>query len=167
MLADLAALLDVLPPEASQEAYRRAIQDHNVLGKKTASTRLWAYKKLRELYALDPEVPVFSEMRARWASGADGRPLLALLCALARDSLLRASVPVVVEAAPGTSVTRNHFENAIVVARGKRFSDDTLKAIVSHLYTSWTESGHLSGQRSRIRTRVSPASRISRTSSLP
>jgi hypothetical protein len=156
MLADLRALLAGVPADASHEAYRQAIQDDNVLGKRTASTRLWAFKKLRELYALDPEVPVFSELRARWSASAEGRPLLALLTALARDSLLRASVPVVTDSKPGTPVTRDDFRTAIVQARGDRFSEETIKAIVSHLYTSWTESGHLTGQRERTRVAVMP-----------
>lgn len=154
MLADLSTLLDAVPVEASHESYRHAIQEENVLGKKTASTRLWAFKKLRELYALDPQVPVFSELRARWAASRDGRPLLALLGGLARDSLLRASVPVVTGAKPGTPVTREDFRSAIGRARGDRFSEETTKAVVSHLYTSWTESGHLMGQRERTRAAV-------------
>lgn len=156
MLADLTALLDAVPADAPHEAYRQAIQDDNTLGKKTASTRLWAYKKLRELYALDPQVPVFAELRARWAASPDGRPLLALLAGLARDSLLRASVPVLTAAKPGTPVSREDFRAAIVQARGDRFSEETIKAVVSHLYTSWTESGHLSGQRERTRVAVTP-----------
>jgi hypothetical protein len=156
MLADLTTLLDAVPDNASHDAYRQAIQEDNALGKKTASTRLWAYKKLRELYALDPEVPVFSELRARWSAGAEGRPLLALLAALARDSLLRASVPVLTDSKPGTRVTRDDFRAAIVQARGGRFSEETIKAIVSHLYTSWAESGHLTGQRDRTRVAVAP-----------
>jgi hypothetical protein len=156
MLPDLTTLLDAVPGDASHEAYRQAVQENNVLGKKTASTRLWAYKKLRELYALDPEVPVFSELRARWSAGLEGRPLLALLAALARDSLLRASVPAITESKPGMPVTRDDFRDAIVHVRGGRFSEETIKAIVSHLYTSWTESGHLTGQRDRTRVAVTP-----------
>ena len=156
MLADLSHLLEAVPAEAPHEAYRQAVQDENVLGKKTSSTRLWAYKKLRELYALDPEVPVFWELRARWSAATEGRPLLAILAALARDSLLRASAPLLTESKPGMPVTRNDFRAAIAQARGDRFSEETIKAIVSHLYTSWTESGHLSGQRERTRVAVRP-----------
>lgn len=156
MLADLTAVLAAVPTDAPHEEYRHAIQNDNVLGKKTASTRLWAYKKLRELYALDPSMPVFRELRARWEAGGDGRPLLALLAALARDSLLRASVPVLTAATPGALVPREAFRAAMVQARGDRFSDETIKAIVSHLYTSWTESGHLTGKRERTRAQVSP-----------
>lgn len=156
MLADLTAVLAAVPSDAPHEHYRYAIQNDNVLGKKTASTRHWAYKKLRELYALDPSMPVFRELRARWEAGGDGRPLLALLAALARDSLLRASVPVLTAAKPGALVLREAFRASMVQARGDRFSDETIKAIVSHLYTSWTESGHLTGKRERARAQVSP-----------
>src|SRR4051812_19577919 len=67
MLADLRLLLAEVPETASHEAYEQAILSGNVLGKRTASTRLWAYKKLRELYALDPAVPIFAELRRYWS----------------------------------------------------------------------------------------------------
>jgi hypothetical protein len=49
MLADITALLNAVPATASQGDYQKAIMEDNVLGKGTASTRLWAWKKLREL----------------------------------------------------------------------------------------------------------------------
>jgi hypothetical protein len=155
MLADLKILLDALPPDAAHEAYERAIKEDNLLGKRTASTRLWAFKKLRELYALDPQVPVFQELRKAWARDADGQPLSAILAALARDSLLRATVPVIESASPGSEVTKADFERAIVGVRGDRFSRATMDAVLSHLVSSWTESGHLEGKRSRLRRPVS------------
>lgn len=154
MLADLTVLLTAVPADASHEAYRQAVQDDNILGKKTASTRLWAYKKLRELYALDPEVPVFAELRARWEAGTEGRPLLALLAAMARDALLRASASAITRSKPGESVTREDLQKAIIHARGERFSESTLEAIVSHLLSSWLEAGHLSGKKEKTRVRV-------------
>jgi hypothetical protein len=159
MLADLTALFDAVPAGASHDAYRQAIQENNVLGKKTASTRLWAYKKLRELYALDPQLPIFFELRARWAAGPEGRPLLALLAALARDALLRASVEAITRAKLGAPVTRDDFRGAIVRARGDRFSESTMDAVVSHLLSSWTESGHLTGKKEKTRGRaiITPA----------
>jgi hypothetical protein len=154
MLADLEALLNAVPADAPHEAYRRAIQDDNVLGKKTASTRLWAYKKLRELYALDPQLAVFAELRARWSVSPDGRPLLALLAALARDALLRSSVDAITGARFGAQVTRDDFRRVVVSARGDRFSESTMQAVLSHLLSSWTESGHLSGKKEKVRSRA-------------
>src|SRR6266478_7205788 len=91
MLADLRQLLASTPTGASYEDYRLAIMEGNVLGKGTASTRLWAWKKLRELYGLDARLAVFRCFRQLWEAAAQGRPLLAILCACARDPLLRMS----------------------------------------------------------------------------
>lgn len=159
MLADLSTLLDAVPADASHEEYRRAIQDENVLGKKTASTRLWAYKKLRELYALDPALPVFRALRLLWPADEAGRPVMALLAATARDALLRATIGAVASAKVGEEMTRDRLKSAIVAARGERFSATTMDAILSHLVTSWTESGHLTGRRTRVRAEppVTPA----------
>lgn len=154
MLADLTALLDAVQHEADHSAYSRAVQDDNVLGKMTASTRLWAWKKLRELYALDPEVPVFRMLRRYWDVDARGRPLLAMLAALTRDALLRASVPVIADSKVGEQVTREDFKLAIIDERGERFSEETMKAILSHLVSSWTESGHLEGRKEKLRRRA-------------
>src|SRR5687768_9619218 len=74
MLVDITALLNALPPTASQGEYQQAIMDGNVLGKGTASTRLWAWKKLRELYSLDLEVPLFRLLRRYWDVGTASRP---------------------------------------------------------------------------------------------
>jgi hypothetical protein len=157
MLADLSALLGGLPPSATHADYEHVIREENLLGKPTDSTRLWAWKKLRELYALDPEVPVFRIFRRLWkVESEDGRPLLTLVAALARDALLRASVGAVLERGVGDPVTKDHFREAIVAVRGDRFSKSTMDAILSHLVSSWTESGHLSGRREKVRTRPVP-----------
>lgn len=154
MLADFTTLLDAVPADAEHDEYRRAVLDDNVLGKKTASTRLWAYKKLRELYALDTRVPVFRALRTLWASDPAGRPVLALLGAAPRDALLRATINAVLSVPVGGEVSRESLQSAIVTARGERFSATTIEAILSHLLTSWADSGHLTGR--RVRTRTEP-----------
>jgi hypothetical protein len=160
MLADLAMLLDAVPADAAHDAYREAILGGNVLGKKTASTRLWSWKKLRELYSLDLETPVFRLLRHYWAADRQGRPLLALLAALARDALLRASASVIAGSKPGETVSREQFDDAIIGERGQRFSPSTTDAILSHLLSSWTESGHLIGRKTKVRTGVAPTAAV-------
>lgn len=79
MLAELRQLLAATHIGAAYEDYRVAIMEENVLGKGTASTRLWSWKKLRELYGLDPSLAVFRCFRELWETDAAGRPLLAIL----------------------------------------------------------------------------------------
>src|SRR6266508_3480066 len=104
MLADLRQLLAATPIGAAYDDYRVAIMENNVLGKGTASTRLWSWKKLRELYALDPSLAVFRCFRQLWEADVPGRPLLAVLCACARDPLLRMSAVVILQAPVGSVV---------------------------------------------------------------
>lgn len=154
MLADLTAVLEAVPATAGQESYRRAILDENALGKKTASTRLWAWKKLRELYTLDTEIPVFRLLRRFWDMDTDGRPLMALLMALTRDGLLRTSVPAISSSKLGEVVTREQVIELVVAERGDRFSKTTIDSVVGNLLSSWSQSGHLMGRTEKVRTVV-------------
>lgn len=154
MLPVLRQLLAANPPEAIYEDYRRTILEENVLGKETASTRLWTWKKLRELYGLDLKLPVFRCFRQLWEIDPEGRPLLTVLCACARDPILRMSASVILGTPHGSVVTPQDFSNAVAEAMPGRFSATNLKAIGSRLCSSWTQSGHLTGGRIRKRTRA-------------
>jgi hypothetical protein len=92
MLDELRALLANCRPEASRTDYLSSIFEDNCLGKRTAATRKLSGQRLSELYALDPEVPLFRVMRYCWYADRQGQAFLALLLALARDPLLR--VPI-------------------------------------------------------------------------
>ena len=155
MLADVRQLFDATPPGITYEDYRDAIMGHNVLAKGTASTRLWSWKKLRELYGLDPRLAVFRCFRVLWEIDAgEGRPLLAILCACARDPLLRMSARLIFDAPIGSIVGPTDFGEAIQKAAPDRFSPTNLKAIGNRTCSSWTQSGHLVGD--KIRTRTHP-----------
>ena len=69
--------------------------DENLLGKPTATTRRITFERLRELYGLDPSLLVFRALRDVWDADESAQPLLALLCATARDPILRAMTPFV------------------------------------------------------------------------
>jgi hypothetical protein len=152
MLADIQMLLGSTSIDCGYEDYRVAIMDQNVLGKSTASSRLWSWKKLRELYGLDPKLVIFRAFRMLWASDLDGRPLLAILLACARDPLLRISVPVILNAPAGSAVTPEDFARAIEEAAPDRFRPGTLRSIGANLFASWTQSRHLSGGKIRKRS---------------
>lgn len=158
MLADLRQLLAATSSGAAYEDYRIAIIEENVLGKGTASTRLWSWKKLRELYGLDARLAVFRCFRQLWEADSEGRPLLAILCACARDPLLRMSATVIQEAPIDAVVTAEDFRHAINAAAPDRFSKKTLRSVGSNAYASWAQSGHLIGGKARKRAHpaVSP-----------
>jgi len=159
MLAELRLLFAANPAEATRDTYRQSIIEGNVLGKRTASTRMLSAKRLGEMYGLDPRVPVFRALRHFWDADPAGRPLLALLCAAARDPLLRMTAGPVLDAPIGTIVTSKDIEPAVAEAAPGRFNDSILNKIARNAGSSWTQSGHLSrrNNKKRVHPVVTPA----------
>ncbi len=86
--ASLTELFAALPSDAAREDYGTPIVQENALGKRTDATRLSSRQCLNEMYGLDPRLALFRVLRHLWRIDPPGQPLLAMLCALARDPLL-------------------------------------------------------------------------------
>jgi hypothetical protein len=129
--------------------------EENVLGKRTSSNRLRTFRHLSELYGLDADMLVFRMLRRFWHEDGAGRPILALLCACARDPLLRASSSLVLDLKVGAFVT----PTMLAAVADRTFSAKTRSALGRNLASSWTQSGHLTGKVRKIRARAtaSPA----------
>jgi len=149
-------LLASCPQDATRDDYLSAIRDENCLGKRTMATREASGKRLTELYALDPEVPLFRVMRRCWHADADGRALLAILLALARDPLLRTTAPAILRMQPGEELVRQELTDALTQTVGNRLNDSTLETVVQRTASSWTQAGHLRGRVRKVRQRVVP-----------
>jgi len=154
MLTELQALLAALPADATRDDYEQAITEDNVLGKKTASTRRLTVKRIRELYALDPTMPLFRLLRHLWEFDAAGRPLLACLCANARDPLLRITAPAVLDVQEGEPYSKEQTIALLAEGTGDRFNPATVDKIARNTSSSWTQSGHLKGRVRKVRTRA-------------
>ena len=154
MLDELRSVLGRCPPSATRDDYLSAIREDNCLGKRTAATRRLSSQRLSELYALDPAVPLFRVMRRCWYAARDGQTVLALLLALARDPLLRVTVPVVVRMRLGEELARQQLTDALGRVVGSRLSDSTLDKVVRNTASSWTQSGHLAGRGRKVRQQV-------------
>jgi len=156
MLDELQATLADAPEDATRAAYVAAIVEHNCLGKPTSATRVLSAQRLSELYALDPDVPLFRVMRHLWRLDERGRPLLALLVALARDPLLAATTPAVVPLAAGEEFARGPMRQALRDAVGNRLNDATLDKVARNAASSWSQAGHLNGRTFKVRCAVQP-----------
>ena len=156
MLDELRAVLVNCRPDAKRDEYIAAIKDDNCLGKRTVATRKLSSQRLSELYALDPEVPLFRVMRRCWYADRDGQPLLALLLAIARDPLLRAVAPPVLRMRAGEELARQQLTDALNQAVGSRLNASTLDKVVRNAASSWTQSGHLKGRGRKVRQNVTP-----------
>ena len=137
MLAEIGDLLAVVPPDGVRADYTAAIVDENVLGKATIATRRWTNQRLGELYALDPRVPIFRVLRRLWPVDVPGRPLLAMLCALARDPLLRSTAPAVLALPVGAELVRSSFLDDIRQAVGVRLNEAVLDKVARNAASSW------------------------------
>lgn len=154
MLEELTALLATSPAQAEKADYARLIVEENALGKATASTRRLTAQRLAELYALDSSVPTFRVLVRLWGRDPASQPLLALLSSLARDPLLRATTPAVLELRDGQSFDRDALTSALRAHAGARLNDAILDKVVRNAASSWTQSGHLAGRTFKRRQRV-------------
>lgn len=155
MLDELDSLLAyVSQPDALKDEYLKAIVDDNCLAKRSGKTRALTYRHLVDLYALDPKIVLFRAMRFFWQRDPDGRALNALLCAYARDSVLRSATEFIINAPEGTTVTREALGKLIEDSESGRFSQATLKSTAQNINSSFTKSGHLSGRTKKVRSRA-------------
>ena len=146
MLGELRVLFETLPSDASRADYADAMVGENVLGKPTLAARRSVRQRLTELYGLDPSLPLFRVLRRLWDADPPGRPLLAMLCALARDPLLRLTAPPVLGLAQGKPLERSAFLAHVREVAGSRFNDAVLAKVAANAIRSWQLAGHLSGR---------------------
>ncbi len=156
------------PRLPSRDDYVHAVLDDNVLGKDTAAARRTSLQRLTELHAVDPAVAIFRVLRRLWEDDRDGRPLLTLLSALARDPLLRATAVVVLPMPIGSELTRTSLVDVLTnaatqdaaqhdsVAAPTRFNPAVLDKVARNAASSWAQSGHLEGRVRKLRRRVQP-----------
>jgi hypothetical protein len=155
MLPELRRLLNAVGAEAQRVDYRTAIVDGNVLAKATLKARTLTFDHLSDLYGLDPNVCLFRVFRHLWYLEEEGRPVLALLSALARDALLRLSAPMILAKKLGEQLTRERTEQVFADWSQGRLSLASVRAIAQRVNGTWTQAGYLTGHvRKR---RVAPA----------
>jgi len=154
MLDELTLLLRAASRRASRDEYARAVVVENCLGKETASNRELTWRRLRELYGLDQKIQLFRIFRDLWLRDQYDHALLSLLLALARDPLLRATAPAVLDTPFGHEFARQQMKDALADVVGERFNSNTLDKVVRNAASSWTQSGHLKGRGRKTRQQV-------------
>ncbi len=156
IVSALVAVLDAVPADAPQRDYAAAILERNVVGKETDGARKRTYRYLRELYLLHPDSILFRSLRDLWPVDPKARPLLAGLCALARDSVFRASSLAILGSSTGDPLTAVEFAQAVREWFPTSYSESTLAKIGRNTFSSWEQTGHLSEARrgAKARTRV-------------
>lgn len=154
MLSELGTYLQAASEDGATAS--ELIVEHNVLGKQTQSARKIALTRLNGLYAVASPVPITAVMASLWWLDADGRPLLALLTALARDPLLRDSAAAVQPAPQGTPIRWPNIAAAFEAQYPERLSPKMLKSLSQNCASTWTQSGHLRGTVNKLRSVARP-----------
>lgn len=155
MLEELKLLFSYVDaPDADKDLYVRSIVEDNCLNKRSDKTRNLTARHLVNLYGLDPSITLFRCFRYFWDRDKEGQPLLTLFFAIARDSILKSSVPFIESYTAGQRVTRQALEEFIDNLETGRFSPATLKSASQNINSSWTQSGHLHGRVKKVRKRA-------------
>jgi len=158
MLTELSLLLESTVSSAEKRDYRQASAVENVVEKRTQINREHTTRKLKAMYGLDPSMAVFRGLRHFWQIENGALPQLAMLCALARDPLLRLSVDAVLDLKVGDTISAAGLAEVVRQRAPGRFSETNEKAIAVRMLSSWAQSGHLTGhlRKSRARPYATP-----------
>lgn len=143
MLGEVRLLFAASTPDTDFTELRRFTVEENVLLKATLSNRAGVFTSLVDLYGLKQELRLYRALRALWDAAEPEQPMLALLCALARDPLLRATAPVVLEQPVGAVVAAQILEDAVEAAFPQRYSPKTRLSISQNIAATWAQSGYL------------------------
>ena len=160
MLPEVCLLFAASLPDADYTELRNLVIQDNVLLKATISNRKEVFGRLMDLYGLRQELLIYRALRTLWQAGEQEQPLLAVLCALARDTILQATAEQVLGQPEGAVVSPLTLAASIEATFPDRYTPKTILSMSQNTAASWAQSGHLVGKLPKVRTRVTagPAS---------
>lgn len=156
MVLEMAALVRAVPRAVTKEDFARAILDENALDKPTLASRKKSLRHLTELYGLDPSTALFRVLLNLAHSDVDSLPQLCLVCAYARDPLLRRSFDLIRTLRLGEILERVSMEKHLEAGFPARFSAATRRSLARNVNTTWTFGGHLAGKVKKSRRLPDP-----------
>jgi hypothetical protein len=145
MLAELTALFYATASSGADDIHTQVLES-NILGKRTGAARRIALARLNTLYGVQTPFPLAAALGRLWRRRAEGHPLLALLCALAREPLLRDSADAVLPAVAGAPMGAPEIAMKLALKHPGRYSPKMLKSLAQNCASTWTQAGHLMGK---------------------
>ena len=106
--------------------YEQAVLEDNVLGKDTVGSRHRTLRYLREPYVLGEDSLLHRALGDLWNDDPSAQPLLAGLCALARDPVSRASAQAIFDSEPGDEDSGADLAKAVSKSFHESYSEATL-----------------------------------------
>jgi hypothetical protein len=154
-LVDARRLFDATSPDTPYDDLARLVLEDNILQRRSIEGRRRGLRILREHYALRPDLPIYRALRLFWRSSLPGEQgLLALLCAAARDGLLRCSAEFILPTPSGQPVVKKDLHEHLASESPGHLSENVLARTVRNLLSTWTQSGHLRGRSQKVRCRA-------------
>ena len=142
MFAELAAIM----AHADHADFQSAL-DGNTTGKATKFNETKTVAFLRKLYGFDTHQSAFRLFAHFWqVASPTERPLLTLLYAMSRDTLLKESVLVVNQTPTGLKVSTDELASHIAKLYPERYAGTTLLSAAQNLASSWKQAGVLEGK---------------------
>jgi hypothetical protein len=154
MLSDLRVVLSNCSECSNPEHFKAAVVDENILGKPTVKSARMSFDRLRELYSFDSEDRIFHALTDTWAANYDAQPLLALLCATARDPILRAITPFLLGHPVGVAIAPKEIAHEAEQQFPGKFRGKSLQRLGRNASSTWAQAGLLEGRHSKVRSRV-------------
>ena len=133
-----------------------AILRDNLLGKPSIRARRAALYRLRQLYGVGESSLICLVLRRLWERDPAGRPMLALLCALARDPTLRDGAAAVLDATLGERVRWPAIAATFEAHSPGRLNEKMTKSLAQNAASTWTQAGFLKGPVRKERVRAQP-----------
>lgn len=151
---EVEAVLDSSPARVTLDGYRELILHQNAAGKRSASMRLWTWKRLKVRYLLDPRAEEFGVFRSLMDSTRDPgeRGLLACLMMARTDRLFRELVTTEISPRcqkPGTPVDAATILPAVQqlgLHAARPWSASVVEGITAHALSACKDYGLLTGK---------------------
>ncbi|MDR3690268.1 MAG: hypothetical protein P4L46_12880 [Fimbriimonas sp.] len=154
MLSELEAVMGSIDLVVSPTDVRHAILEDNVLGKATRSGRKNSATKLIILYSFNPKQQLFYAFELLWRNTTTSRPVLAILLALSRDTVLRASVDTVTDTPIGSTLTKEQLYKSLLSGFASKYAETTLQSTSQNIASTWRQSGHIKGEKPIVRAKA-------------
>jgi len=155
MVKELTLLFNATYKDSPFKDIRYKVINENILHKKSISGREKSFSFLKRMYSLDQNLPIYNALRWAWSvSDSNEHSLIALLCALSRDTSLRITAPYIHSLLPGKRVDKEKISSLIEQAFPNRYSQAVIASMTRNLLSSWTQSGHLHGLAEKTRIKA-------------
>lgn len=154
MSSEIESVFSTVSFSADEPELERLILGDNLLHKPTQVTRRRTLSNLRSLYGLSSEILVFRALEKCWRANPNSHGLLAFLCAVARDPILRSTTSWVLDHSLGEQIQRESLEKFLHMNFGSRFSPKTYHSMSQNILSTYTQSGHLKGKVKKTREKA-------------